>query len=136
MYDHNVSRETPLNLSSPPLTSFHNSRNSAASAQESAYLLQAWRLRWIRLGLSILVVGVTLTIVGCTGHLLHCYNQTHLAINWVILLVPDDVDLKPTLGTMIPAAIITVMSLVYILFSIFPSVSPAVRPFLTLSNRC
>lgn len=108
---------------SPPLTSSLHSRNSASSAQESAYLRQASILKWARFGLSGLIFALAVTIVGCTGHVLRTYNHTNLGPEWYLPLWPIDVDVKPTTGTLMPAAIVTVMSFIYLIFAAIPSVS-------------
>jgi len=110
--------------SSPPLTSSLHSRHSASSAQESAYLGQAWWLRWIRLVLAVLVVGTGSAALGCTAHTLHQYNATHLGSDWFLPLWPRNIDVKPTIAILVPAVIMTATSLTYLLFAILPSVCP------------
>ena len=107
---------------SPPLTSSLHSRNSASSVQESAYLRQAGLLRWARLGLSILLVGVGATIVGCEGHALHTYNMTALNGAFFLPLWPANADLRPTIGTLAAGAIVVASSLLYFLVALIPSV--------------
>ena len=110
--------------SSPPLTSFLNDRHSASSAQEEAYLKHASRLRVIRFILSFLTLGTAGAAVGLTAHTLKTYNDTRLSKNWHLPLWPIDIDIKPTLGVLIPASIAAFSSLIYILIALIPSVSP------------
>jgi hypothetical protein len=107
---------------SPPLTSSLHSRHSASSAQESAYLQQASRLRWTRLGLSALLIGVSATIIGCEGHALHAYNMTALPGGFFLPLWPANTDLRPTSGTIAAGAVVMLTSLVYFLVALIPSV--------------
>lgn len=107
---------------SPLLTSSLHSRNSATSAQESAYLKQAQWLRWIRLAFILLTIATGTAALGCAGHVLQRYNDTHLGSNYHLPLWPRTVDLRPTLAVLIPAAIITAASLVYLVVSLIPTV--------------
>ncbi|KIW31158.1 uncharacterized protein PV07_02827 [Cladophialophora immunda] len=107
---------------SPLLTSSLHSRNSATSAQESAYLRQAKWLRWTRGVLSILTIATATAAVGCEGHVLHRYNRTHTSSNWHLPpLWPTDVDVRPTLAILISATLIIVLSLSYLIVSIIPT---------------
>jgi hypothetical protein len=108
---------------SPPLTSFLNDRHSASSAQEEAYLKHASRLRIARLVLSALTIGTAIAAVAVTSHILKSYNDTHLGSNWHLPLWPINIDIRPTLGILIPAAIITVNCLCYVILAVIPSVS-------------
>jgi hypothetical protein len=107
---------------SPPLSSSLHSRHSASSAEESAYLRQAGLLRWTRLGLSVLLVGVGVTIVGCEGHALHSYNMTALNGAFFLPLWPANTDLRPTTGTLAAGAVMIISSLLYLLVALIPSV--------------
>lgn len=108
---------------SPLLTSSLHSRNSATTAQESAYLVYARRLQWTRLGLVLLIVATGTATVGCAGHVLHAYNVTHLGNQWSLALWPRNVDVRPTLAVLVPAALVVAVSLVYVVFSLIPTVS-------------
>ena len=109
--------------SSPPLTSFLNDRNSASSAQEEAYLKHASRMRIARLVLSVLTIGAAVAALGCTGDVLKHYNDTRLGKDWHLPLWPINIDLKPSLGILIPAAIVTFCNVFYIVAAVIPSVS-------------
>ncbi|EXJ90045.1 hypothetical protein A1O3_03113 [Capronia epimyces CBS 606.96] len=106
---------------SPLLTSSLHSRNSATSAQESAYLKRARWLGWVRLGLALLTLGSATAAAGCAGHVLRRYNATHLASGWHLSLWPLNVDLRPTLAVVASAAIITAASLGYLVLWLIPS---------------
>ncbi|KIW18804.1 hypothetical protein PV08_03093 [Exophiala spinifera] len=108
---------------SPLLTSSLHSRNSASSIQESAYLAKAQVLQWSRLGLAVLVIASATAALGCAGHVLDRYNETagvgkpyHLPQLW-----PANVDVRPTLAVLIPAAIVITVNLGYVVFSLIPT---------------
>lgn len=120
--------ETALNINaSPPLTSFLNDRHSASSAQEEAWLRSAFYLRLARLVLAILILALSAAALGVSGATLRAYHATKLGGNgggaWQLHLWPVDLDLKPTYGTLVPAAIIAMTSITYIAVAVVPSVS-------------
>lgn len=109
---------------SPLMTSSLHSRNSATSAQESAYLRQAKYLRWSRAALTGLVIAIGIAAVGCEGHVLHRYNSTHPAKGSSLPpLWPSNVDVRPTIAILASTCIIVVISLVYLVWSLIPTVS-------------
>jgi len=112
-----------IQLPSPLLTSSLHSRNSATSAQESTYLSRAVRLRWTRLALTLLILATSAAAMGCTGHVLRRYNATHFGTNVHLPLWPQNVDVRPTLAILISAAIAASASLLYLVFSLIPTVS-------------
>jgi hypothetical protein len=118
---------------SPLMTSSLHSRNSATTAQESAYLKQAKYLRLTRAALSALIIAAGIATVACEGHVLHRYNSTrpgsqyHLPPLW-----PVNVDIRPTLAILISAVLIVLMSLVYLVLSFIPTVRP---PFLHPNHK-
>ncbi|EXJ61763.1 hypothetical protein A1O7_02193 [Cladophialophora yegresii CBS 114405] len=107
---------------SPLMTSSLHSRNSATSAQESAYLRQAGSLWWIRLSLTLVAIATAIAAVGCEAHVLHRYNSTrpgddsHLPPLW-----PSNVDVRPALAVLISACIIVATSIVYLVWSLIPT---------------
>jgi len=117
-YDQTALEITP----SPPLTSSLHSRNSATSAQESAYLRRVCLLKWTRLVLSVLTIAFGTALVGCEGHILRAYNATHLGRGWFLPLWPVGIDLKPDVGVLASGAIVILSSLVYIVVAVIPSV--------------
>lgn len=121
--------ETALNIdASPPLTSFLNDRHSASSAQEEAWLRSAFHLRLARLVLSVLILAVSASALGLSGAALRAYHSSKLSSNgngaWQLHLWPVDLDLRPTIGTLVPSAIIALACIVYITVALIPSVSP------------
>lgn len=109
--------------SSPPLTSFLNDRHSASSAQEEAYLRSSFRQRVLRLIICVLTLATALAALGVEGHILQSYNETRLGRDWQLPLWPINIDVRPTLGVLIPAAIVAAFNVVYILLALIPSVS-------------
>lgn len=109
---------------SPLMTSSLHTRNSATSAQESAYLRQAKYLRWARAVLAGLVIAIGVAAVGCEGHVLHRYNSTHPARELNLPpLWPSNVDVRPTIAILASTCLIVSFSLVYLVWSLIPTVS-------------
>lgn len=108
---------------SPMLTSSLHSRNSASSVQESAYLAKAQVLQWSRLGLAVLVAASATAALGCAGHVLDRYNETGLGEDYHLpQLWPVNVDVRPTLAVLIPAAMVVAVNVAYVVFSLIPTV--------------
>ncbi|KAI1620494.1 hypothetical protein EDD37DRAFT_153353 [Exophiala viscosa] len=108
-------------IPSPLLTSSLHSRNSATSAEESAYLKKARLLWWTRFTLVVLVIATSTAAIGCAGHVLHDYNVTSFGRHQYLPLWPTTIDIRPTLGILIPATIIVATSLVYLVLSLIPT---------------
>jgi hypothetical protein len=116
---------------SPLMTSSLHSRNSATSAQESAYLRQAKYLSWLRSGLAGLSIATAIAAVGCEGHVLQRYNSTHLGSgSHLPPLWPTNVDVKPTIALLASSCLVVVVSIVYLVISLIPTVRllAAARP--------
>lgn len=125
---HSIAKPVPSPMyeevaKSPPLTSFLNDRYAASTAQESVYLEHIRKLRFVKYLLSALIIAVAAGALGTSSHALHSYNSTHLGKAWTLSLWPVDIDLKPTIGILIPSAIIIVSSILYLSIAIIPSVS-------------
>lgn len=115
---------------SPLLTSSLHSRNSASSVQESAYLAKAQVLQWSRLGLAVVVAASATAALGCAGHVLDRYDETGLHKEYHLpQLWPVNVDVRPTLAILIPAAIVIAVNVGYVVFSLIPTVRTVFRAF-------
>ncbi|KAK5554997.1 hypothetical protein LTR46_007201 [Exophiala xenobiotica] len=109
-----------VNASPLPTSSLH-SRNSASSTQESGYLATAHLLRWTRYGLAFMVIASSTAALGCAGHVLDRYNETRFGREYSLPLWPWNVDVRPTLAILIPAAIVIAVNLGYLVFSLIPT---------------
>ncbi len=125
---------TPRALPTPgaalsPVTPWHASfhRNAARTDQETAYLKQTAYLRYGRLFLSILLLAAGLAITALESDVLARYNKTHLGANWHLNLWPTDINLVPTVLTLIAGAITTLLALVVIATSLIPGPSPRTK---------
>lgn len=107
---------------SPPLTSSLRSHRSTSPGDDASHLQQAGVLRWTRLALSLLLVGVGAAIVGCEGHALHAYNTTALDGAFFLPLWPANTDLRPTIGTLVAGTVVVASSLLYFLVALIPMV--------------
>jgi len=74
----------------------------------------------IRLGLTILALLASLTILGTAGDALSNYNQTSLGAEYIISLWPSDFDLRPTTALVICSAIVFVASAISLITSSVP----------------
>jgi hypothetical protein len=110
---------------SPPLTSFLNDRHSASSAAEEAWLRSAFHLRLARLILTILTLLASASALGISSSTIRAYHATKLSSPsggaWQLHLWPVDLDLRPTLATLAPSAIIALGCTVYITIALVPS---------------
>ena len=73
--------------------------------------------------LSWVTIATALAVVGLSGHVLKHYNDTRLGKEWHLPLWPINIDVRPTLGLLVPAAIIAFCTLFYVVAALVPSVS-------------
>ncbi|RMZ89472.1 hypothetical protein DV736_g3299, partial [Chaetothyriales sp. CBS 134916] len=107
---------------SPPLTSFLTDRFAASTLQESVYLS---RIRYVRITtyvVSSLIIACALGSLGTSAHVLHAYNSTRSTnASLTLSLWPANIDIRPVLATLAPAAIICVLMPSYLLLAAIPS---------------
>ncbi|RMZ78382.1 hypothetical protein DV738_g3944, partial [Chaetothyriales sp. CBS 135597] len=107
---------------SPPLTSFLTDRFAASTAQESVYLSRVRYLRIATYLVSGLIIACAAGSVGTSAHILHSYNSTRSTdISPLLSLWPSNIDNRPVLVTLVPAAVICVLMLSYLLLAAIPS---------------
>src|SRR5689334_983520 len=107
-----------------PASSLSGSNNlsSASDEEESEYLIRTRRLHWVRVALAVVIALSATTVVGCEGHSLFYYNQTHPYTKWWLFLWPKYLDLRPTCFLIASGAIITALAVFYTGVSVLPSV--------------
>lgn len=82
-----------------------------------------------RVGLTVLVLSMGITILGVSGDALAVYDATHVPHDFLLPLWPDQFNLRPTVALVVGSAIVVVASAVSLLFSKVQSVSqPTVAP--------
>ncbi|RMZ76376.1 hypothetical protein DV737_g4861, partial [Chaetothyriales sp. CBS 132003] len=104
---------------SPPLTSFLTDRFAASTLQESVYLSRVRYLRITTYVVSGLIVACASASLGTSAHVLYGYNSTNASRT--LSLWPANIDLRPVLATLVPAAIICVLMPSYLLLAAIPS---------------
>jgi hypothetical protein len=112
-----------------PLRHSRDGRTSLTPTQEefqkteSPGLRRLRMLHWVRIAISIFVVGAGAAIVACEAHALHTYNVTNLSNQWFLPLWPQHFDLTPSVAILAGGAVILSMNLLYLASAIIPSVS-------------
>ncbi|RMD41030.1 hypothetical protein DV735_g4096, partial [Chaetothyriales sp. CBS 134920] len=107
---------------SPPMTSFLTDRFAASALQESAYLSRVRSLRIASYLVSGLILACAAGSVGTSAHILHSYNSTRSTnASPLLSLWPSNIDNRPVLATVVPAAIICLLMLSYLLLAAIPS---------------
>jgi hypothetical protein len=83
----------------------------------------------IRLGLTVLALVSSITILGTAGDTLATFNTTTLGAEYIISLWPNEFDIRPTTALVVCGAIVVVASAASLAASKVPSVSPY-KPYL------
>jgi hypothetical protein len=78
-----------------------------------------------RLGLTVLTMLMAITIVGTTANSLSVYNKTHVANDFLLPLWPVQFNLSPTIALVTGGSIIILSSVVSLVTSKVPAVSPS-----------
>ena len=81
--------------------------------------------RWVyllRIGISAITLGTSITIVACAGVALHSYHDSRLGPEWLLPLWPVNVDLRPVQAVIGCGISILVFSIVYLGASFAPVV--------------
>src|SRR5690625_100016 len=100
----------------------------ASDEQESKHLKRSKILHWVKLGLSVVILGTATTVVGCEAHALRHYKETRNFEKWWLALWPQEFDLRPTMALLGAGIAIMVTVLVYMIVAAFPSVCSPIRP--------
>ncbi|KAI9368750.1 hypothetical protein BJX61DRAFT_546233 [Aspergillus egyptiacus] len=101
--------------------SYHASCTSASDEHESKFLKQIRFLNWIRLGLSFLALGISVSIIACevVPYRHHRSTSSHESVG--LYLWPLNLDLRPTIATLSCGCVIALLSLVFIAVALLPS---------------
>ncbi|KAI9755472.1 MAG: hypothetical protein M4579_004263 [Chaenotheca gracillima] len=98
--------------------------DTSVDEQEAGYLLNRSRIHWLRTGLTLLVLAISLTITGCLAHSLHIFHETNVAPGWWLPLWPQDVNTRPTITLLGVSSAIAFLSLILSVASVIPSPYP------------
>ncbi|KAI9842689.1 MAG: hypothetical protein M1837_006974 [Sclerophora amabilis] len=98
--------------------------DTSTDEHEAQYLITRSRIRWLRCGLTVLIVATALSIVGCLAHTFHVFHQTNLSPDWWLPLWPQSIDTRPTTALLSSSCVIACLSLVLLTASLIPSPHP------------
>lgn len=115
-------------------SSFTVTITSAADEQEASYLSRARLLHRTRIGIALLLLGVSACVVGTEGAPLHYYNETKAYSSMFLALWPLNLDVRQTNALLACGAIILLQALLYIGIAAFPSPHPRLRLLNMLSS--
>lgn len=98
---------------SPPPAS-----DAASSTSEHRYLKQTRLLHFIRLFFTIVTIGLTASIIGCTASAIQGHHATNLGSDWFLPLWPNNLDMRGVNAQLICASVILVLCLPYLIVSV------------------
>ncbi|KAL2135269.1 hypothetical protein VTI74DRAFT_9149 [Chaetomium olivicolor] len=70
-----------------------------------------------RVGTTGLALLMGLTVLGVSANMLHVYEETHLASQFMLPLWPDEFNIRPTVSLVIGSAIVLVCNIIALCFS-------------------
>jgi hypothetical protein len=97
--------------------------STAGSMDESKFLKRNRALHGTRLGLSLMITSVAVSVIACEAQLLQHYNATAQWATSGLALWPLNLDLRPAIAALACGCVITVLNLVYVVVALLPSVS-------------
>jgi len=107
--------------SAPSLAgSYHAS--CASNEEESSFLKRIRLLHWVRLGLSFLALGISISIIACEAVPYRHYRHTSSFESVGLYLWPLNFDLRPTIAILACGCVTAFLSLVFIVVALLPSV--------------
>ncbi|KAL4873806.1 hypothetical protein BDV12DRAFT_192248 [Aspergillus spectabilis] len=105
--------------------SYHAS--CASDEDESSFLKRIRFLHWIRLGLSFLALGISVSIIACESVPYRHYRDTSSFENVGLFLWPLNFDLRPTIAILACGCVIAFLSLIFIVVALLPSPHSHIR---------
>jgi hypothetical protein len=84
-----------------------------------------------RLGLALLALLCSITILGTSGHTLSVYNKTHLGQDFFLPLWPNEFDARPSVALVTCASIIVLSSLIGLIAAKLPFINS--KPLISTS---
>ncbi|KAJ5450747.1 uncharacterized protein N7458_007196 [Penicillium daleae] len=95
--------------------------STAGSMDESKFLKRNRALHGTRLGLSLMITSVAVSVIACEAQLLQHYNATAQWATSGLALWPLNLDLRPAIAALACGCVITVLNLVYVVVALLPS---------------
>ncbi|OJJ63761.1 hypothetical protein ASPSYDRAFT_138532 [Aspergillus sydowii CBS 593.65] len=112
--------------SAPSLAgSYHAS--CASNEEESSFLQRIRLLHWVRLGLSFLALGISVSIIACEVVPYRHYRHTSSFESVGLYLWPLNLDLRPTIAILACGCVIAFLSVVFIIVALLPSPHSHIR---------
>ncbi|KAE8146879.1 hypothetical protein BDV25DRAFT_161585 [Aspergillus avenaceus] len=99
--------------------SYHAS--CASDEEESQYLKRVRILRWVRLGLAILIAGLSIALVACEAVPFHHYRRTSAYEKVGLYLWPLNLDIRPAIALISCGSILAFSNITYITTALLPS---------------
>lgn len=78
------------------------------------------KTRWIesvRLGLTVLTLLLSLTIIGTVGNSLRVYNKTSVSVDYLLPLWPVQFNLSPTIAILTGACVVAFVNIISLIGS-------------------
>lgn len=103
-------------------SSFTVTITSAADEQEATYLSRARMLHRTRIGIALVLLVASASVVGVESAPLHYYNKTKGYSSMFLPLWPLNLDVRQTNALLACGAVILFETIIYIGVAAFPSV--------------
>ncbi|KAG2421046.1 hypothetical protein HFD88_000662 [Aspergillus terreus] len=114
-------------MDSGSLTSGSYHASCASDAQESTFLKRARLLRWVQIGLAILVFAAAVSAVGCEAVPLQHYRRTSAFEHVELYLWPLNLDVRPTVAILACGCVIAFLALAHLIIALLPSPHSRIR---------
>ncbi|KKK12245.1 hypothetical protein ARAM_004862 [Aspergillus rambellii] len=105
--------------------SYHAS--CASDAEESSFLKQTRYLRWIRIGLAFIILGVSVSLIACEAVPYRYYKKTSSYERVELYLWPLNLDIRPTIAMLACGCVVAFLSLFFIVVALLPSPHSHIR---------
>ncbi|KAE8350883.1 hypothetical protein BDV28DRAFT_29756 [Aspergillus coremiiformis] len=108
-----------MDSGSASMVSYHVS--CASDAVESKYLKRVQYLRWVRLGLAVILFSIAVSIIACEAVPLKHYQVTSAYGKVGLYLWPMNFDIRPTVALLSCGCVIAFLNLAYTIAALLPS---------------
>lgn len=108
-----------MDTGSTSSVSYHVS--CASDADESKYLKRVQYLRWIRLGLGVILFSIAVSIIACETVPYKQYRSTSAYGRIGLYLWPLNFDIRPTVALLSCGCVIAFLNLAYTILALIPS---------------
>ncbi|KAL4893659.1 hypothetical protein BDV59DRAFT_176897 [Aspergillus ambiguus] len=109
------------------LTSGSYHASCASDVQESTFLKRARLLRWVQIGLAIVVFAISVSATGCESVLLQHYRRTSAFEYLGLYLWPLNLDLRPNIALLACGCVSALLTLIHLVIALIPSPHSRIR---------